>query len=528
MKKAITLLLAAAMCTSMLAACGGGGESSTASTESTGSTGGETASSGESSSGEEGSLKMAEETEVVFAFPTSGTYTDEGIDMVQEEINNITVPNDNVRVRFEAITMSNYTNQVGMMMAGGEKLDVLGFIGNYSTMLAKNQLMNLSPYMDTYGQGIREAVGDEFLKATSNHGDIYAIPTLNGKAAVLNVILRTDVIEDNNISLDGLYQASTWDEYMEVLDEVGNIFAQMKAAEPDMACTSSMGNSLLFTTCLPQFDKLNDNYGVLMDGETTVVNYYESDEYAELVGIAHDWYEKGYVLQDAATTTEAQNTYFQAGVVMGGFVSGEEGQAEQITNATGVDVTCIKLLQPTIATADVNGIGFAISATSEEPEASMLWLDQMYTNPDVVNLLDWGVEGVHYELQDDGTIDFPEGVDATTSSYNMNMDWFFGNQFLSHIFGYGRDTTVYERLAENNRTANFSPAMGFTYDSTPIRNELTEVTNVHSEYAPGLETGTTDPATELPKFIEALKNAGIDKIIAEKQTQLDAWLAEQQ
>lgn len=528
MKKAITVLLAAALCTSMLASCSSGSESGAASSDpaSASTSNGENTSG--SSSADAGSLKMAEETEIVFAFFTSGMYTDEGLQMVEDGINEITVPEDNVRVRFEAIPMSNYTNQIGMMMAGGEQLDVFGFLGTYSEMLSKNQLLNLSPYMDTYGQGIREAVGDEFLKSTSNHGDIYAIPTLNGKAAVLNVILRTDVIEDNDISLDGLYQASTWDEYMEVMNEVENIFAQMKAAEPDMYCTSSSSSTLMFTNNLPLLDKLNDTYGVLMNGDTTVVNYYASDEYAQLINIAHDWYQKGYILQDAATTTEAQNTYIQAGVVMGGFIGGEEGQAEQITNATGVDVTCVKLLQPTIATTDVNSIGFAVSATTENPEASMLWLDQMYTNPDIVNLLDWGVEGVHYEVQEDGTVDFPEGVDATTSSYNLNQDWFFGNQFLSYIFGKGRDTTIYERLAENNRTANFSPAMGFTYDSTAVRNELTELSNVESEFAPGLETGTTDPATELPRFLEALQNAGIDKVIAEKQTQLDAWLAEQQ
>lgn len=31
----------------------------------------------------------------------------------------------------------------------------------------------------------------------------------------------------------------------------------------------------------------------------------------------------------------------------------------------------------------------------------------------------------------------------------------------------------------------------------------------------------------LPKFLEDLNAAGIDKVVAEKQTQLDAWLAEQ-
>lgn len=526
MKKAITLMLAAALCTLSLASCGNGSadnnKASSAPSES-----GNTSQSGEAASTESGSLKLDKETEIVFAFFTTGMYTDEGLQMVEDGINEITVPNDNVRVNFEAIPISNFTNQVGMMMAGGDQLDVFGFLDTYSTMLAKNQLMDLTPYMDTYGQGIREAVGDDFLKATSNKGSVYAIPTNNGKAAVLNVILRTDVIEENNISLDGLYQAATWEEYLEVLGNVGDIFDQMQAAEPDMYCTSSSGGTLMFTNELPLLDKLNDSYGVLMNGDTTVVNYYESEEYKTLVGIAHDWYQKGYILQDAATTTEAQNTYIQSGVVMGGFIRGEEGQAEQITNATGVPVTCVKLLEPTIATTDVNGIGFAVSATSKNPEASMLWLNEMYTNPDVVNLLDWGVEGVHYEVQDDGTIDYPAGVDPTTTSYGLNQDWFFGNQFLSYIFGKGRDTTIYQRLEANNKNANFSPVMGFTYDSTTVRNELTEVSNVKGEYAPGLETGTTDPETELPKYIEALKNAGIDKIIAEKQKQLDEFLAQQ-
>ena len=38
--------------------------------------------------------------------------------------------------------------------------------------------------------------------------------------------------------------------------------------------------------------------------------------------------------------------------------------------------------------------------------------------------------------------------------------------------------------------------------------------------------GSLDPETELPKFQQSLKDAGIDEIIAEKQKQLDAWAAE--
>jgi putative aldouronate transport system substrate-binding protein len=50
---------------------------------------------------------------------------------------------------------------------------------------------------------------------------------------------------------------------------------------------------------------------------------------------------------------------------------------------------------------------------------------------------------------------------------------------------------------------------------------------VINEYFPGLQTGSMDPETELPKFIQKLKAAGIDKIVAAEQEQLNAWLAQQ-
>jgi putative aldouronate transport system substrate-binding protein len=34
-----------------------------------------------------------------------------------------------------------------------------------------------------------------------------------------------------------------------------------------------------------------------------------------------------------------------------------------------------------------------------------------------------------------------------------------------------------------------------------------------------------DPVTEIPKLVDELKKAGIEKIMAEMQSQLDAWKA---
>ena len=59
-----------------------------------------------------------------------------------------------------------------------------------------------------------------------------------------------------------------------------------------------------------------------------------------------------------------------------------------------------------------------------------------------------------------------------------------------------------------------------------MTNEITQLDNVCSKYQAGLETGTLDPEQYLPEFVSALKDAGLDKVIAEKQAQLDAFLAQ--
>ena len=71
-----------------------------------------------------------------------------------------------------------------------------------------------------------------------------------------------------------------------------------------------------------------------------------------------------------------------------------------------------------------------------------------------------------------------------------------------------------------------SRAMGFTWDATNVKTEIAACTNVLNQYRMSLECGMVDPNSILPEFQKALEDAGIDKIIKEKQAQLDAWSAD--
>ena len=58
-----------------------------------------------------------------------------------------------------------------------------------------------------------------------------------------------------------------------------------------------------------------------------------------------------------------------------------------------------------------------------------------------------------------------------------------------------------------------------------ILNQVTACNNVISAYHTALRWGAMDPDENLPKFIAELESAGINDIIAEKQKQLDEFLA---
>ena len=154
----------------------------------------------------------------------------------------------------------------------------------------------------------------------------------------------------------------------------------------------------------------------------------------------------------------------------------------------------------------------------------MKFLNLCYTDKDVINLVIYGLEGRDYVKNDDGTVAYPEGEDASTVPYTAQLSCgTFGNFFLMYPMA-GTDPASLEWELEQNKSAKTSPAMGFTYDASKMKTQYTAVKNVISQYLPGLICGSLDPATEIDKFVQALNDAGYSEILADKQEQLNAWL----
>ena len=78
-----------------------------------------------------------------------------------------------------------------------------------------------------------------------------------------------------------------------------------------------------------------------------------------------------------------------------------------------------------------------------------------------------------------------------------------------------------------NQTATPKPNTGFIFDKAPVENLIAAVNNVVAEYHNVLITGQNSNVDQLvDQFVAELKASGMDEIVAEAQSQLDAWRAE--
>ncbi|HZG74428.1 MAG TPA: ABC transporter substrate-binding protein [Paenibacillus sp.] len=482
----------------LLTACGGGGSANEGTAP---------AANGE---GAESKEKAAQLT---VAFPIFGAVPKD-MAAVQSAINEIASEKINATVTLTPISFGNWDQQANLMLSSNEKLDLM-FVSaaTYSNYVAKGQLIALDELLEGHGQGIKEALDPAYLKAPQIAGSVYAIPTIRDFASYNGIAMRKDLADQYGIDVAQL----------QTLEDVEAALRTIKEKEPNLTplIPGNIGASILdrYRT----YDILGDGIGVLpnFDNDLKVVNLYETEEYAQLVAKVRGWYTSDLILKDASTNKTSVSDLMKSNRGFAYLANMKPGFVEQESKNNGTPMATATLVQPVSTTSNVTSAMWGIPINSKTPEKAMEFLNLMYTDADVVNLLNWGIEGQHYVVKGD-VIDFPEGVTAQTSGYNLNLGWLFGNQFLSRVFA-GNDPEIWEKMKEFNASALKSKALGFTFDASPVKAEYAAVMNVITEYKLPLETGSVDPEKVLPEFISKLKSAGVDKIIAEKQKQLDDW-----
>jgi putative aldouronate transport system substrate-binding protein len=230
------------------------------------------------------------------------------------------------------------------------------------------------------------------------------------------------------------------------------------------------------------------------------------------------YYKAGYISPEAATTTSTQDL-----MTSGNWFTDRAATQPFADNlwsqSYGYPVVSTPAGDANIFNWSVMGSMQAISANSKYPEKAMEFLNLLNTDVYLRNLVDSGIEGVHYKKLSENVMEnLPE-------SKNYDMPTFaLGNVMLTYLNPEDPENK-WEEFKKFNESGQPAPLLGFNFDPTKVSTELAAVNNVKEEFWAPLMTGTVNPEEFLPKANEKLKAAGLDKIIAEAQSQIDAWKA---
>lgn len=444
------------------------------------------------------------------------------VERVTAKVNEIMNPLG-VNVHLEYTNVATYDEEVSRRLAAGETIDLMNSMEwNFPSLISNGSILSLNDVYEEYGQDIQAALGDDFqsfLDALTKGGEIYGIPQLSAKHTFNDVLINKELADKYEMDL------STIDSY----DDLEPFMLTIKENEPGVKPIIRSGITFSGTTAVCTFDEnyeaLGDGIGVLMDPDSyELVNFYATDEYAEFCKTVHRWYEEGLVSDDIATSGDRIHTYWQTGNAFACIDHttdySTETASSMLSAQYGVDTEMIRISTPICS----NLIYFTtIPYTSENPDAAMIFLNEMYKNTDLINTLYYGVEGEDWDLVDGFITGKEDSTFFASCSSSQPMIW--GNYFVSTEIA-GNEEGAVQKTLEYTKSGKSTRSLGFLFDTSNVSTQYAAIQNVLQQYQEGLEFGILDPEVELPNFLQALEDAGVEEFIAEKQAQLDAWVAE--
>lgn len=515
--KITSLFLVATMMTGVLAGCSGGKDDA-------------------GSSGEAAGSDTSKEVNLVYYYV--GTPQND-LEAVNEAVNKITKEKINATVELKLIDWAAYDQQMALVMSSGEEYDLCYTASNtnsYNQNVAKGAFLDMTELLDEYAPETKAGVPQRFWDAATINGKIYGAVNFQQAAAGFGFRMQSELADKYNFD---------WKSTKELKD-LTPFLEQVKKNEPDLI---PFGYNKLVDPFTKGpvawgFDAIGDlsspGWVKMDDPDYKVVNQYESEEFKEYCDLMRSWYEKGYMRSDVATMTDTLPDQ-QAGKYAVEYEQIDIGTEDfeevgldfqgRMYNLSGKESYDHKFVEPILTTEKATATMTAISSTSKNPERAMMFIELLNTDKELYNLLTYGIEGKHYKHVSDEMIE----VDLE-AGYKTDTAWEFGNMKNAFLtvgsWPEGGDELREDGLTKAtglwydlNTNVEGSPLLGFTFDYEPVKSQIANCQTVIDQLYTSISTGSVDPDTYIPQFNEQLKAAGMDEIIAEKQAQLDEWLA---
>ncbi len=433
--------------------------------------------------------------------------------MVEDAINQITEEKYGIHLNLTYITTGNWQQQSNLLFTGDEADVIAVFMTPLSSYVKNGQLTDLTDYYANASDEFKQVWSEDEMRGTTVDGKIYAIPNLRNFGNIIGLNIDSDIAAEFGIE-NG--QKLT-------MEEVDDFLTKAHEKYPDRYALIPQGGDSMINGDWT-WDGLGDAQylGVLEDqGQTTEVkNLFETDDFIDFCTWTRKWYQEGITMQDVLSNTQPFQTLIGNDLAIACFDN------YSVNNVPGITRT--EVISAWAQSNSYQALCYGINVNSKDKDAAWELMQILYTDKDVCTLLADGIEGTHYTVNDDGTISFVDGKTAADCGYGMAEGYWIvpysGNTYPLDVNG----PTFFDDLLQFNKDTLKTKAFGFCFDTSNVVDQYTACSNIRDKYFKALISGSVDIESTLEQMNSELEAAGLADIIAEKQTQLDAFLAEQQ
>ena len=565
-KKVLALLLTTTMIAGLTTGCGGGNSDSSSGSNtndapasadtsapasndnaSADNASTDNASSGDAAASSDDPWANVDTSEhVVITYMTTGetpTGTKEKYDEMMAELNKILTEKCNAELQTYFISWTDYLSNYNLTLAQMDgTVDLVGTASDWLDAWPNSKngaFLELSEDMlKTYAPKTYASVPAENWELCKYDGEIYLIPEDNyAQWTNHGFIYRLDWAKAAGLA-DGV---KSW-------EDLTTYFKYVKEAYPDIIPWDSDGTQYAqmaggwiasHSNYVP-IDGINSAamWGGTRDDLYTVYSPYvtDTDSLVEFAKMMKEWDEIGVWQTDVLNNTSSTNRDdYRIGKVA----------AEQHHTQTWTDLVSHTPAN-TIYDDDPNAeTGFfyfgqetgnvtalsithgamAISAGSKNPERALMVYDLLRNDPECYKLFCYGIEGVSYEVTDDGLRTTPEGYNQDTDNINGTTNYWWGRNDDLEILDATRDWDKINKLYDEYDKLKIEYPYGqFVAEVDNIRSQISNINEITTNYMKQIAFGKYSGTAEdiVAEYQSALKAAGIDEVTAELQRQFDA------
>ena len=558
-RKLISVLLTATMMATMFAGCG----SDAASTDAEGK-----ADSADST--EAGGVK---EFTAFFAVPSSEINDD-------NEIQQIIADKTGVKVKETWLTGQTAEEAVGMMITGGELPDFICGGSGQSQLYDADVLVPLDDYLDDYPNIKNFFTQQQWDQLRQDDGHIYWIPQFSNIKGEEKVCTHNDEafwIQARVLKWADYPEIRTMDQYFDLIERYNEANPTMEDGTENIPYTILCDDWRYF--CLENAPQFLDGYpndgSCIVDPETlTVIDYNTTDTAVRYFQKLNEEYQKGIV--DPESFTQTYDEYIaklSTGRVLGmidqwwdfAYTAGDAikqaGLDEQGCDYIPLPITIDESVENQWhCSGSVLNVsdGLAITTSCEDVEGALQFVDDLLTQ-DIHNLRFWGVEGVDYNVDENGEFYrteeqrtraadtaykashtctysyFPQYSGTSDDGINANKPDGQANEFFDGLnddikeafSAYGAETYV-DMIGTNEAPGAWYPMWSYSNSFTTDTEggmAWNKIAEIKHEYLPQVVMAKDFDAA-WAEYMEAYNSCNPEAFIGELQTELDKRMEE--